>query len=192
MPYWDLRRKRRQNNDISSGVITSSSPLTWNIFSSQESFHLPQLLAQHCASLWLALHVPCLLLLPPSPVPVFFWYFMIKAVLNKATDKDKVKELNSIISLSGCSLLPQIRHSTLYKGHARRTHEWVLYQFYLHVWIEKHLLADSKVNRGEVWAETVGCEIFPRTDELWRHTVLMTPQERMNSALQESAKSGTH
>lgn len=31
IPYWDLRRKRRQNNDLLSSVIIFSSPLTWNI-----------------------------------------------------------------------------------------------------------------------------------------------------------------
>lgn len=56
--------------------------------------------------------------------------------------------------------------------------------------MEKHLPADSKENRGEVWAGMVGCEIVSGTDELWRHTVLMTPQERVNPPPQESPKSG--
>lgn len=41
--------------------------------------------------------------------------------------------------------------------------------------MEKRLPADSKVKRGEVWAEMGGCEIFPRTDELWRHSLDESP-----------------
>lgn len=41
--------------------------------------------------------------------------------------------------------------------------------------MEKPLPADSKVKTGEVWAEMGGCEIFPRTDELWRCSLDESP-----------------
>lgn len=100
-------------------MISSSSPLTRNVSSSQESFHLPQLLAQLCASLWLALHVP----MPPSIashsstcVPTLRGPPWSQLCSTRQHTKREAEELKSIISLSGCSLLPIIRHSTLYEA----------------------------------------------------------------------------
>lgn len=136
--------------------MTSSSPLTWNVSSSQESFHLSSLPSSV---------LPCDL---PSMsqasfhAPQSFWCFMVdhgspwsQLCSTRQHTKTKVKELKSMISLSGCSLLPIIRHSTwliLVQGPChRKMHGWVLCKFYLLVWMEKNLPADSKVKRSMSW-----------------------------------------